>query len=189
MSALAAALCGCYPLHGAGLLFGNAFVGITAGSGTGKSTLTALAADSGVRVSGDDLLILRANGDVLSLDGMLRVEPASAPQGWSSRSITPDGRGWYALGALPEAWIPLRALVVLERGEGVRLTPVRGAERLGAVVRAGYVSPVESAPSEAWQLLVHNLSSRLRIFRLQVPDSLDRLRSAWTEIASALEAL
>jgi hypothetical protein len=189
VSGLAAALCGLYPLHSAGLMMRNGLLGISARSGTGKSTLTALAADRGVPVSGDDLLILRPNGDVLSLEGMLRIEPASAPRGWTPSAITPDGRGWYPLAPFAEPWQPLRAMVVLERGTRVRVTPVRGAERLGELVRAGYVSPVESAPTPEWQLLVHDLSARLRIMRLEVPEGLERMHDAWEEIAGALDGI
>ncbi|MEO8201771.1 MAG: hypothetical protein ABI679_14675, partial [Gemmatimonadota bacterium] len=58
VTALVMAVSGFYPFHACGIAVSSGTVAIFAPSGGGKSTLSAVAADAGFQIAGDDLLVV-----------------------------------------------------------------------------------------------------------------------------------
>jgi hypothetical protein len=185
VTALVMSSCGFYPLHAAGLVVGERLYAVSAGSGQGKSTLAACAARHGSRIAGDDLLAVSSQGTVEGLPGALRIHPSLAPAGWSPTTRLSDGRGWYPLPPLERR--ELGGVLLLERGAPGDLVVERGANRLTALMRAGFLSHlVVDAPGH-WHGIIDQLMATVPVWRLRVPQGLDRLDAEWPRIQARLE--
>ena len=184
ITALIMAVCDHYPLHACGLIVEGRMIALHAPSGGGKSTLAALAARQGVEIAGDDLLAATSEGVITALPGSLRITPELAPESMRPVLTLPDGRGWYPLD--PGTDMPLGALVLLERGAGVALTPLRGVERLKAVLRAGFLSHLDPDPPKEFHELVWRVSGQTKAWRLTLPGGLTEVDAAWPAIQRAL---
>ncbi|HEV8124173.1 MAG TPA: hypothetical protein VGP80_08030 [Gemmatimonadales bacterium] len=187
VTAMVMDVCGFYPLHACGLVFGSRMFAVHGRSGSGKSTLAAMLAGSGVPVAGDDLLPLDGSGHVVGVGGSLRVQPIHAPPDRQPLALLPDGRGWYPLPVLPT--MPLGALLLLERGPVVQVEPLRGADRLLAVLRSGYLSHMEPSPAPAWHERIVKAAGEVEVLRLVIPDTLDALSGHRDQLIALLESL
>jgi hypothetical protein len=184
LTAMVMDLSDCYPLHAAGIGLGDRMIALHGRSGTGKSTIAALVAGAGLGIAGDDLLPLDDHGRIAGAGGALRIAPERAPESWQPLGHLPDGRGWYPLPPLPT--LPLAAVLLLERGERLELAPVRGADRIRAMLRIGFLSHLDPAPPPAWHERIVALSGQVAVHRLVVPDSLAALTDQRDRLISML---
>lgn len=179
---------GVHPLHAVGLVGAEGVVGVCAASGGGKSTLGSLWAGRGGRVLGDDLLAVTDTGMVRALPGALRVQPASAPDGWAGSFTLADGRMWYQLPA-PEHDLPLRTLVWLRRGDSTAMAPLTGAARLAAVAAADLGASFDPPAGADTGGAILELAARVPVWELTVPTGLTALRDGWPRVATWLADL
>jgi len=129
------------PLHASAVALPGGVAAFLAYSGTGKSSLAAQLVSEGARLVTDDMLVVRqtaggaeavpgARGIRLGPEGRRRlpllgqVEPLARPDHKQLVQL-PDG--------LARAPLPLRAMFLLECGDSMALTPLRGAEVLGVL--------------------------------------------------------
>lgn len=187
LTAMVMDLSGCYPLHASGIRLGDRMVALHGRSGAGKSTIAALLASAGLAIAGDDLLPLDQERRIVGTAGALRIAPGRAPSAWKPLGLLPDGRGWYPLPPLPT--LPLSAVLLLERGETLAIEPVRGAERMRAMLRIGFLSHLDPDPPAAWHERIVALSSALKVHRLTVPESLAALSDQRDRLIALLQAL
>lgn len=128
------------PLHAAGILTGATAVLLAGPSGSGKSTLSLAAAMRGLRILSDDTVYIQLQPRlrIWGLPRPIHVFPADAP-GFIGETRLRGGKLKAAVAPPPgaEPSVADRAIVVLlERGEAVRLEPidptvaVRGLSRL-----------------------------------------------------------
>lgn len=175
---------GIFPLHAVGLELPGATVAIAAAPGGGKSTLASLALRHRIPVSGDDLLGVTPEGQLVPRRGSLRIEREMAPGELRASWTLSDGRGWYPLPERPGA--PLGALVLLERGASPRLSPVEGHLRVARLLSAGFLSRYDARVPPGWEARLLEFTARLPTWRLAVPQGVERLRAAWPEIRGLL---
>ena len=132
------------PLHAAGVMCGETAVLLAGPSGSGKSTLSLAAMARGLRILSDDTVYIQMlpRLRIWGLPHPLHVFPADAPR------FTPDARPLETrlrAGKLKSA-VPLApwpgpavaeqaAVVLLDRGEQVRLEPVAPAVAAAALSR------------------------------------------------------
>jgi hypothetical protein len=113
-------------LHAGAVATPTGVIAITASTGGGKSTLLAELLGRGYVLMADDVLALESRGDGCSpiaypAPPVMTVPVASVPLLGKGASPPPisslDGESWIAVPVCPEP-LPIRALVVLDRGRG-----------------------------------------------------------------------
>lgn len=129
-------------LHAAGARVGDGAVLALGTRGAGKSSLALAWSVLGLPVLGDDVVFVDDDGRARPFRRLFKVDPGRL----ESHGIDPDSTPAWVEGS-EEAWfdprmaggwsdgpVPVRAVVVLERGEGftgsARLTPLGAAEAL-----------------------------------------------------------
>ena len=127
------------PLHAAGVMCGRTAVLLAGPSGSGKSTLSLAAVARGLRILSDDTVYIQMlpRLRIWGLPRPLHVFPADAPgfigetrlRGGKLKAAVPVPR-WPGPPVAEEA-----AVVLLERGERVRLEPVEPETAAGALSR------------------------------------------------------
>jgi hypothetical protein len=172
---------GYFPLHASAVAVNGRAVAFTADSGVGKSTLAAALSAHGLpHVCDDTLPVLVSQGpplaipdrkplklweDAFALVAAERLEPITSMPGKS-----------YALTASRAADpLPLADLVLLENGDDTALTPVRGADKLAALVDAMYRDFIPGALGRrsAYHRDLLALANGIGIWRLTRPRARD----------------
>ncbi|MFK7945348.1 MAG: hypothetical protein AB8B85_20900 [Paracoccaceae bacterium] len=188
-------------LHGAAVAHASGVTLFTGPSGAGKSTLAAHLAARGNAVLGDDTLPLFADN-------------VGVPTAWpgarmfklctDAAETLPDTTTWSIAGAYekvfarnaapaPEQPLPLRDIVLLERGEGApKLTPVEGLQAVALIAqntyRPEYLRLINAESRHFEQIAA--LTAHVRTWRLirpwdaaKVPETLDMLEAHWRDPA------
>jgi hypothetical protein len=135
---------GYFPLHASAVSVGGRAIAFTADSGVGKSTLAAaLAARGYPHVCDDTLALVLTNGsplavpdrkplklweDAFSLVGAERLGPITSM----------PGKSYAAAASRSHDALPLTDLIVLEEGDSIALTPIRGVAKLDSLAEAMY---------------------------------------------------
>jgi hypothetical protein len=166
--------------HGGGIVAGDGVWAVLGEKTAGKSTTLAWLARAGVPVFSDDVLIV--DGEVVlagprSLD--LRGEAAERLElGELMGRVGARDRWRVALDAVP-AELPLRGWVTLEWGEQVAVEPIRGAERLRALLphRGVFLEPAIPSALVRFSGLPHLRLVRPRAWD-SLPEATDRLLDA-----------
>jgi hypothetical protein len=127
------------PLHAAGVMCGKTAVLLAGPSGSGKSTLSLAAAARGLRILSDDTVYIQMlpRLRIWGLPRPVHVFPADAPgfiagtrlRGGKLKAVVPVPV-WPGPPVAEDA-----AVVLLERGDRVRLEPVEPAEAAAALSR------------------------------------------------------
>jgi hypothetical protein len=138
--------------HGGGIVIDGGVWAVLGDKTGGKSTLLAWLAQCGIDVVSDDVLVID-DGSALagprSID--LRAEAAQRLEvGEPIGQVGARERWRLALAPVPAA-LPLRGWITLEWGDEISATPLRGAERLTALLphRGVFMAPLDPA------ILVH----------------------------------
>lgn len=172
---------GYFPLHASAVDAGGRAVAFTGGSGAGKSTLAAALSAHGLPHVCDDTLALD-----LSQDGALAVPDRKPLKLWDDAFTlvpaerlepiaTMPGKSYAAvLRQNPSAQL-FTDLFLLGEGEQLRLTEVRGAAKLDAVVGAMYRDfiPAALGRRRAYQRDLIAIANGIGIWRLDRPLSQD----------------
>lgn len=127
------------PLHAAGVMCGETAVLLAGPSGSGKSTLSLAAMGRGLRILSDDTVYIQMlpRLRIWGLPRPLHVFPADAPRFTEGTRL----RGGKLKAAVPAPRWPgppvadSAAVVLLERGERVRLEPVEATVAADALSR------------------------------------------------------
>ena len=187
---------GLLPLHAAAVRAGAGLVAIAGASGAGKSTLAAALVARGLPLAADDMLVVRAKDPALASGGAcrLKLSPASlAEVGWPA-SLWPlanDAEGKHlveppAPAPRGAAWLPLRAVFCLSRGEAAAaapLSPLAAAARATDVIRSPELIGAEADPWARWLALC----SRTPFFSLNVPPHLAALPRLADQVLALLD--
>ena len=116
------------PVHAAGVLIGGTAVVLAGPSGTGKSTLSLAAMARGLRILSDDTVYIQLQPSlrIWGFPRPVHVFPADAPR-FTAGSRLRAGKLKAAVALPPHPGPPVAdhaALVLLERGDAVRLEPI-----------------------------------------------------------------
>jgi hypothetical protein len=181
VAALAARWLGRESFHAGAVVVNGGAWGVLGDKEAGKSSTLASLALAGHPVLSDDILVLD-KGDVFAgprcID--LREEPAQRlGVGEPLGVVGVRERFRLELGAAP-ARVPLRGFVSLEWGGEVSVEPVRGAERLLALVPHRALLLETSAPADLLEL------SSLPFLRLRRPRGWDSLADTVERLLEAL---
>jgi hypothetical protein len=156
--------------HGGGIVAGGGVWGVLGNRTAGKSTTLAWLARAGVGVVSDDVLI--TDGQIAlagprSVD--LRDEAARQLEIGEPMGQVGARERWRVRLPPVEAELPLRGWITLEWGDTVAVEPIRGAERLPALVphRGVRLAPLDPAVLVRFSTLPH-----LRFIRPRNWDSL-----------------
>ena len=127
------------PLHAAGMMSGGTAVVLAGPSGSGKSTLSLAAMARGLRILSDDTVYIQLEPRlrIWGFPRPVHVFPADAP-GFTQETRFRAGKLKAALPVPPWPGQPVAdrtAVVLLERGEAVRLEPVDPRVAAGALSR------------------------------------------------------
>ena len=142
---------GFFPLHASAVAVGRQAIAFTADSGAGKSTLAAALAALGLPHICDDTLALH-----LDPASVVAVPDRKPLKLWedafdlvSARRIDPiatmPGKSYAQAANSVAAAMPLGHLIMIEQGDAVNLTPVRGAAKLDVLAAAMYRDFIRSA--------------------------------------------
>jgi hypothetical protein len=129
------------PLHASAVALPDGAAAFLANSGTGKSSLAAQLVLEGARLVADDMLVVRQTaGGAEAVPGArgIRLGPGGrrrfSPLGQVEPLEWPDHKRIVELpDTIARAPLPLRAMFLLECGDSLALTPLRGAEMLGVL--------------------------------------------------------
>jgi hypothetical protein len=177
VAAVAARWAGRDSFHAGAVLAGGGAWGVLGDKETGKSTTLAWLALHGHDVLVDDLLVLD-RGDALAgprcID--LRAEPAARLGVGEALGVVGLRERWrLVLDAVP-ARVPLRGWITLEWADELALEPLRGSERLLALLPQLAVRLTPPAPEELVELSSHPVWRLRRPCRMDVlPELADRL--------------
>jgi hypothetical protein len=166
--------------HGGGIVADGGVWAVLGEKTAGKSTTLAWLARAGVGIFSDDVLIV--DGELAlagprSLD--LREEAAERlGTGELMGRVGARDRWRVTLDAVP-AELPLRGWVTLEWGDAVAVEPIRGAERLRALIphRGVFLAPAKPAALVEFTNLPHLRLTRPRGWD-SLPEAADRLLDA-----------
>jgi hypothetical protein len=127
------------PLHAAGLMCGQTAVVLAGPSGAGKSTLSLAAMARGLQILSDDTVYIQLQPRlrIWGFPRPVHVFPADAP-GFIQETRLRGGKLKAVVPAPPWAELPVAdhaAVVLLERGERVRLEPVEASVAAAALSR------------------------------------------------------
>jgi hypothetical protein len=119
------------PVHAAGVMCGTTAVLLSGPSGSGKSTLSLAAMARGLQILSDDTVYIQLQPSlrVWGFPRPLHVFPADAP-GFIQATRLRAGKLKAVVPLAAGAEIPVAdhaAVVLLERGEAIRLEPIAGA--------------------------------------------------------------
>jgi hypothetical protein len=166
--------------HGGGIVAGGGAWGVLGDKTAGKSTTLAWLARAGVGVVADDVLII--DGELAlagprSLD--LREEAAQRLGAGEPMGRVGARERWRLQLAPVPAELPLRGWITLEWGDSVAVEPIRGAERLHALLphRGVLLEPAQPAALIRLSALPHLRLIRPRDWDL-LPEAADRLLDA-----------
>jgi len=177
------------PLHANTIMVGGKAIVIMGHSGAGKSTLAALFHDLGSTVLGDDVCVVRVDGDRPTASaGLPRLRlwknaleatgrdhafyPLSytGEEGFDKFDVTLDQQ------PPPQGEVELAAIYDLEKGEKLTIKPLHGVEAAEAVIantyRGDYVALVGNSRGH-WEDCVR-LVQRTPVLRLERPWDLSR---------------
>ena len=127
------------PVHAAGVVIGNTAVVLAGPSGTGKSTLSLAAMARGLRILSDDTVYIQLQPSlrIWGFPRPVHVFPADAPR-FTDGTRLRAGKLKVAVALPPHPGPPLAdcvALVLLERGDAVRLEPIERSVAIQALSR------------------------------------------------------
>jgi hypothetical protein len=166
--------------HGGGIVVDGGVWGVLGDKTAGKSTMLAWLARSGVGIVSDDVLVIdgaTALAGPRSVD--LREEAAQRLGAGEPMGRVGARERWrLALPAVaPE--LPLRGWITLEWGETPAVEPIRGAQRLPALLphRGVRMAPLDPAVLVRFSALPHLRLTRPRDWR-SLPDATGRLLDA-----------
>jgi hypothetical protein len=166
--------------HGGGIVVDGGVWGVLGDKTAGKSTTLAWLARSGVGIVSDDVLVIHGETALAgprSVD--LRDEAAQRLGAGEPMGRVGARERWrLALPAVgPE--LPLRGWITLEWGDTVAVEPVRGAQRLQALLphRGVRMAPLDPAVLVHFSALPHLRLTRRRDWG-SLPEATDRLLGA-----------
>lgn len=200
--ALALRLQGQIALHGSVVDVGDGAIGFLGVGGSGKSTIAAAWALSGMKVLSDDLLVLRTEGTNFRIEpGATRVrlwpDAAEGLLGASTESLPQIVAGWdkkyldlEKLGLFADEALPLKALYALGDTGGSRLEPMTGRDRLLNLVANCYTARyTDSGAAKEEFDLMNTVNSRVPMKRLRLAttwaEALDTPRLVLSDLVSA----
>lgn len=175
---------GLLPLHAAAVRAGADLVAIAGPSGAGKSTLAAALVARGLPLAADDMVAVRAEDPMLASGGAcrLKLSPASVAEvGWPAsgwplandtegkRLVEPPGPATHGA-----AWLPLRAIFWLSRGEQAAASPRSPLEAAAGAADMIRSPELIGAKADHWARWLA-LCSRTPIVSLTVPPHLASL--------------
>lgn len=177
-----------FALHASVAELAGAAMALCGPSGVGKSTTVLRLEQRGHGLVTDDLTALTLGEDVLvePLTEIARVFPHTAQRLGLDVSAAQHAAPKLLLPASAAAAVPLRAIVVLCRGEGIAVRRLAGAEAGWALVQNVYRGAVFRAIWEAeifaW---AGTVAARVPVYQLTRP------RHGWTvdEVADAVERI
>jgi len=190
---------GFFPLHASTVSSGGRAIAIAAPSGTGKSTLAAALVARGFSVIGDDICVIRTGSDrdplALPTYPKLRLWSDAMealgldPKCWPTAL---GGKGKYLVDDMAEFSsepVPLGDVVTLTREPSRRqlsLERLKGADAVQAIVRNIHVRRPAGALGFQRSLFMaaSHVATRTRVWRLLVPDAIERLADAADAISN-----
>jgi hypothetical protein len=151
---------GLLPLHASVVAIGEHAIAFTGKSGAGKSTLALDLQQRGHPIIGDDLCAIRLDGALpVTSTGVTRLKlwaPSLHAAGHGTEGLEPiaareDKYHWPASGAVADMTLPLAAIVTLDWSDDLSVTPLNGADAVGALVsntfRGVLVEPMGIGPA------------------------------------------
>ena len=193
--ALALSQRGWFVLHASATECDEHLVAVCGHSGAGKSTMAAMFAATGARAFADDIVPLRVEGEQVTgvagptLAKLASVPPAAAP---FVREVGPEAIGDKVLSAWRCAARPgergrLAVVVVLEDGDGVALTPLRGQRAVSELLRHAFgLNAAGMRRQEAHLTTATAVAARVPVVRLTRPRTLAGAADAVAAVRAAL---
>ncbi len=193
--ALALSQRGWFVLHASATECDGHLVAVCGHSGAGKSTMAASFAAAGARAFGDDIVPLRIDGAAVTgvagptLAKLASLPPAAAP---FVREVGPEAIGDKMLCAWARAADPgelgqLAVVLVLEDGDGVDLTPLRGQQAVSELLRCSFCLTTAGMGRQAQHLTTATaVAARVPLVRLTRPRTLAGAADAVAAVRAAL---
>jgi hypothetical protein len=151
--------------HGGGIVAGGGVWAVLGNRTAGKSTMLAWLASQGVGVVSDDVVIIDG-GTVFAGPRSVDLRDESAQRLGIGEPMGQVGARERWRVALPpiEAELPFRGWITLEWGDAVSVAPIRGAQRLPALVphRGVRMAPLDPAVLVRFSALPHLRFTRPR---------------------------
>ncbi|MXO84819.1 hypothetical protein GRI38_02065 [Altererythrobacter aurantiacus] len=187
--------------HGSAVTWASGAVLFCGGQGAGKSTFAAFASDRGHALVADDLSRIawhagpRSEPRIYRSTGQVKLwEPAIEHLGRQADIIERDLSRSTKFHCAPASLsgqneLPLHAIVILEWGESVSLSRLRGSEAVSAVLaQTSYRRPF----LEAMSLLEQDtraalpVIARVPVYRLRRPRDFNQIEAAYATLVAAI---
>jgi hypothetical protein len=166
--------------HGGGIVTGGGAWGVLGDKTAGKSTMLAWLAREGVGVVSDDVLVIDGPNALAGPRSVDLREEAARHLGAGEPMGRVGQRERWRLTLPPVApELPLRGWITLEWGDDVAIEPIRGAERLPALLphRGVRLTPLDPAVLVRFSALPHLRFIRPRDWDV-LPEAVERLLGA-----------